>query len=123
MNIFFPKFSQMLKVNQLEKKQTVLPKYQNGPLSNLKIKENVSKSLLKETKRDPRQKDVANKVKDKTVPPTVGPRDSQINLKVPSVPENRQSAAPKRKKDSGESNGVPAIKTKKTVVENRKPTE
>lgn len=112
----------MLKVNQLEKKQAVLPKYQNGPLPNIKVKENMSKSLSKKTKTDPRQKDVGNQV-DKTVPRTVGPRDSQMNLKVLSVPENRHSAAPKRKKDSGESNGVPAVKMKKTVVENRKPTE
>lgn len=83
----------------------------------------MSKNLVKKTKSDPRQKDVGNKVKDKRVPPTVGPRDSPMNLEVPNVPENRRSAAPKRKKDSGEAKGVPAVKMKKTVVENRKPTE
>lgn len=113
----------MLKFNQLEKKQPVLPKCQNGPLPNIQVKENVSKSLSKKTKPDPRQKEVGNKVKDKTVPSTVGPRDSPMGLKVPSGPENRLSAAPKRKKDSGESKGVPAVKLKKTVVENRKLTE
>lgn len=113
----------MLKVNQLEKKETVLPKYQNGPHPNIKVKEIVSKGFSTKTKTDPRQKDVGNKVKDKMVPPTVGSKDSHMNLKGPSVPENRHSAALKRKKDSGESNGVPAVKMKKTVVENRKPTE
>lgn len=113
----------MLKVNQLKKKETVLPKYQNGPLPNIKVKEIVSKSFSKKTKTDPRHKDVGNKVKDKTVLPTVGSKDSQMNLKVPSATENRHSAAPKRKKDRRESNDVPAVKMKKTVVENRKPTE
>lgn len=115
-------FPQILKVNQHEKTQSVLPKYQNGPLPNLKVNETVSKSLSKKTKTDPRQ-NVGNKVKDKTLLPTVGPRDSHRNLKVPSVPENMHSAAHKRKKDSGESIGAPAGKMKKTVVENRKPTE
>lgn len=113
----------MLKVNQLEKKQTVLPKYPNGQLPNIKRKENMCKSLSKKTVTAPRQKDVGNKVKGKTAPPTGGPRNSQVNSQVPGVPENRHSAAPKRKKDSGESSGGPAGKMKKTVVENRKPTE
>lgn len=113
----------MLKVNQPEKKQTFLPKYQNGPPPNIKVKEDVSKSLLKNSRTDPGQKDVGNKVKDKKVPPDVGPRDSRMNLKVLGVPENKHSAAPKRKKDSGQSNGVAAKKMKKTVVENRTPTE
>uniref|UniRef100_H3CK19 RNA exonuclease 4 n=1 Tax=Tetraodon nigroviridis TaxID=99883 RepID=H3CK19_TETNG len=103
---------EMLKVNQPEKKQTFLPKYQNGPPPN-----------IKNSRTDPGQKDVGNKVKDKKVPPDVGPRDSRMNLKVLGVPENKHSAAPKRKKDSGQSNGVAAKKMKKTVVENRTPTE
>lgn len=122
-DIFFLKFPQMLKVNQLQKQQSVLSKDQNGSHSNVKVKENVSKSLSKETRRDPRQKVAGNEVKDKTVSPTVGPRDSKTNLKIPNVSEKRHSAALKRKKDSGESSSVSAAKKKKTVVENRKLTE
>ena len=97
-----------------------MPKYENGPLP--KVKEDVSKIRSKKSKTDPKQKDVGNKVKDKTVPPNVGHSDSQMNIKVPSVPENH-SVAPKRKKANGESNSVTAVKMKKTAVENRKPTE
>lgn len=109
----------MLKVSQVEKKQPVPPKYQNGTKKG--AKENSSKNFSKDTV-SPRQTDTGKKVKDKTVPIGVGPKDSQMDLKVPCVSETRQSAAPKRKKDSGKSNSEQAAK-KKAVVEDRKPTE
>lgn len=105
----------MLKVNQLEQKQ---PKHQNGTLQKQEPKENSSKSLSKNTVL-PRPTDGGKKVKVKSVPASVSPKVSQINLK---VSEARQSAAPKRKKDSGKSNSKQAAK-KSSVVEDRKPTE
>lgn len=113
----------MLKVNKVEKNETVLPKYQNGSHPNIKVTETLSKKLSTKTKIDPRQKGTGNKVKDKTVPPTVGPRDSQRNPGVPNVSEKRHFAAPKRKMDSRAPNTVPAFKMKKTVAANKTPTE
>lgn len=113
----------MLKIHHSEKKQPVLPKYQNGSLPIIKVKKDASKSLSKSTKTDPAQKGAGNKGKDKTVFSTVGARDAQTNLKVTNVSEKRHSAVPKRKKDTGESNCEPKVKAKKTVVENQKPTE
>lgn len=115
--MFFPKFPQMLKVHQVEKKQTV----QNGSVPVIKVKEDASKSIPKKTKTDLKQKGAGTQVKCKTVSSTGGPRDS--HLKVPNVTEKRHSAFPKKKRHSGESSCEPKFKMKKTVVENEKLTE
>ncbi|KAI4807997.1 hypothetical protein KUCAC02_027761 [Chaenocephalus aceratus] len=53
------------------------------------------------------------------------PMDSKLNSKGPAVSEVKQSAAPKRKKDSGKMNGEQPAKKKKMekMVEETKPTE
>lgn len=112
----------MLKANQQEKKQPVQPKHQNGSLQNKGAKESSSEFSTKNVKTDPRQADAGKQVKGKKVPSDVVPKDSQMNLKAPCVSEKTQSAAPKRKRDRGKSNGEQEAK-KKTVVGERKPTE
>lgn len=120
-DMFFPKFPQILKVHEVEKKQTVLPKHHNGSLPVVKVKEDGSKSLSKKTKTDLTKKGAVTQVKGKTVPPTGGPRDS--HSKVPNASEKRHSTVPKKRRHSGESNYEPKFKTKKMVVENQKLTE
>lgn len=119
--MMFPKFLQMLKVHQVEKKQTVLPKHHNGSLPVVKVKEHASKSLSKKTKTVLTQKGAGTQVKGKTVSSTGGSWDS--HSKVPNVSEKRHSAVPKKRRHSGESNYEPKFKMKKTVVENEKLTE
>lgn len=111
----------MLKVHQVEKKQTVLPKHHNGSLPVVKVKEHASKSLSKKTKTVLTQKGAGTQVKGKTVSSTGGSWDS--HSKVPNVSEKRHSAVPKKRRHSGESNYEPKFKMKKTVVENEKLTE
>lgn len=117
----FPKFPQMLKVHQVEKKQTVLPKHHNGSLPVVKVKEDASKSFSKKTKTVIAQKGAGTQVKGKTVSSTGGPRDT--HSKVPNASEKRHSAVPIKRRHSGESNYEPKFKMKKTVVENEKLTE
>ncbi|XP_042363837.1 RNA exonuclease 4 [Plectropomus leopardus] len=97
---------EMLKASQPEKKQPVVPIPQNGTQHKKEASsKNISKNILE---------DSGKKAKHKTVPNSV---DSQVNS------ETKQSAAPKRKKDSGKSNSEPATKKKKPVAEVTKPTE
>ncbi|TWW81361.1 RNA exonuclease 4 [Takifugu flavidus] len=112
---------EMLKVHQVEKKQTVLPKHHNGSLPVVKVKEDASKSLSKKTKTGLTQKGAGTQVKGKTVSPTGGPRDS--HSKVPNASDKRHSTVPKKRWHSGESNYEPKFKMKKTVVEKEKLTE
>ncbi|KAM9336462.1 RNA exonuclease 4 [Symphorus nematophorus] len=110
---------ELLKASQPEKKQPVTPKHQNGALQKKEAKENSSKYISKN-----RQTDTGKKVKHKAVPNSVVPKDSQVNVNIPGVSKTGQSAAPKRKKDSGELNSDQAAKKKKSfVVEETKPTE
>ncbi|KAM6964057.1 RNA exonuclease 4 [Tautogolabrus adspersus] len=113
---------EILKASQPEKKQPVTPK-QNGALQNKQAKHHFSKSVSKNN-LPPRQTDTQNKVKHKSVPSNAVSKDSEVTSEVPTVSETGQSAAPKRKKDSGKSNSEPAAKKKKkSVVEETKPTE
>lgn len=111
----------MLKASQPEKKQPVPPKHQNGILQRKGVKENSSKDFSKNTV-SVRQTDNGKKEKNKTVPSSAEPKDSQMHLKTPGVSEAKQSAASKRKKNAGKSNSEPPAK-KKPVVEDKKPTE
>ncbi|XP_037610801.1 RNA exonuclease 4 [Sebastes umbrosus] len=116
---------EMLKASQPEKKQQqpVTPKPQNGVLQKKEAKESSSK-IISKNNVSPGQTDTGKKVKHKTVPSSVVPKDSQVNSKVPAASETKQSAAaPKRKKDGGKSNSEQAAKKKKPVVEETKPTE
>lgn len=116
-------FPQMLKASQPEKKQQpVTPKPQNGTLQKKEAKEKSSKNIPKDNV-SPRQTDTGKKAKHKSVPNSALPKDAQVKSKGPAVSETKQSAAPKRKKDSGKSNGEQAAKKKKPVVEETKPTE
>ncbi|XP_076615132.1 RNA exonuclease 4 [Chaetodon auriga] len=113
---------EMLKANEPEKKQPVTPKHQNGAPQKKGAKENSSKNISRPSVGH-RETDAGKKVKHKTVPDSVVPRDSQVNLKAPGVSQTKQPAAPKRKKDSGKSNAKQAAKKKKSVAEETKPTE
>lgn len=114
-----PNFPQILKVSQPEKKQPVTAKHHSGAPQKKEAKEGPSKNASKNKAR-PTETNSGKQVKHKSVPNSVAPKDSQVNLK---VPETKQSAAPKRKKDSGKSVSQPAAKKKKPVVEERKTTE
>ncbi|XP_078135777.1 RNA exonuclease 4 [Sander vitreus] len=116
---------EVLKASQPEKKQPVTPKPPNGALQKQEAKEKSSKNISKNNVSPRRTMSLPdNKVKHKIVPPeSVAPKDSTVNSKVPALSETKPSAAPKRKKDSGKSNGEQAAKKKKPVVEERKPTE
>ena len=107
----------MLKASQPEKKQPVTPKPPNGAL--LK-KEKTTKNI---SKNNPGQKDTGKKEKQKAV--VVASKDSKVNSKGPAVSEVKQSAAPKRKKDSGKMNGEQPAKKKKMekMAEETKPTK
>lgn len=115
-------FPQMLKASPPEKKHPVTPKQQNGALQNKEVKANPSKNISKNNVC-PKKTDTGKKVVHKPVPGSVVPKDSQVKLKVPPVPETKQSAAPKRKKDSGKPSSEQPAKKKKAVVEEKKPTE
>ncbi|XP_039991341.1 RNA exonuclease 4 [Xiphias gladius] len=106
---------EMLKASQPEKKPPVKPKHQNGALQKKGAKEVSSKSISKNN-TSPRQTDTGKKVRHKTVSNSVAP-------KVPAVSQTRQSTAPKRKGNSGESHSEQAAKKKKSVVEETKPTD
>ncbi|XP_059180538.1 RNA exonuclease 4 [Centropristis striata] len=108
---------EILKASQPEKKPPVTPKSQNGALQKKEAKENTSKNISKNT-----PKDSGKKAKHKTAPNSI-PEDSKVNSAGPAVSETKQSAAPKRKKDSVKSNSEQAAKKKKLVVEEKKPTE
>ncbi|KAJ4940474.1 hypothetical protein JOQ06_026775 [Pogonophryne albipinna] len=111
---------EMLKASQPEKKQPVTPKPPNGALLKKETKEKTTKNI---SKNNPGQKDTGKKEKQKAV--VVAPKDSKVNSKGPAVSEVKQSAAPKRKKDSGKMNGEQPAKKKKMekMVEDTKPTE
>lgn len=111
----------MLKVHQVEKKQTVLPKHHNGSLPVIKVKEDASKGLSKKTKTGLTQKVAGTQVKGKTVSPTGGPRNSPSQ--VPNASEKRHSTVPKKRRHGGESNYESKFKMKKMVVEKEKLTE
>ena len=111
---------QLLKASQPEKKQPVTPKHQNGVLK--KTKKNLSKNIS-ENNAAPSQTDTEKKVKHRSAPNSVVPKEAGVNSKAPAASDTQQRAAPKRKKDSGKSNGEQAAKKKKSVVEERKPTE
>ncbi|XP_034415089.1 RNA exonuclease 4 [Cyclopterus lumpus] len=116
---------EMLKASQPEKKQPpVASRPPNGALQKLKkgAKENSTKNISKNNVC-PEQTGAVTKVKQKSVPNKVVPKDSQVNSKVPAVKETKQSAAPKRKRDSGKLNSEQAAKKKKPVVEKKEPTE
>ncbi|KAF1373953.1 hypothetical protein PFLUV_G00244260 [Perca fluviatilis] len=116
---------EVLKASQPEKQQPGTPKPPNGALQKQEAKEK-SKNISKNNVSPRRTMSLPdNKVKHKIVPPkkSVAPKDSPVNSEVPAVSETKPSAAPKRKKDSGKSNGEQAAKKKKPVVEERKPTE
>lgn len=150
-------FLQILKVSQPEKKQTATPN-QNGTVQKKGAKDNSSKntpenSSLKTTSKNnslkntpknnslkntpknnglPTEKDKGkegNEGKHKPVPGNSVSKDPVVTSKVPASSETGQSAAPKRKTDSGELNSQLAAKKKKkkekavAVVENTKPTE
>lgn len=114
---------EILKVSQPEKKQLVTPN-PNGTVQKKEAKDNSLKNALKNDVH-PTQKDKGKKGKHKTVPESVVSEDSAVTSKVPAVSERGQSAAPKRKTDSGKFNGESAAKKKKSVavVEETKPTE
>ncbi|XP_060885024.1 RNA exonuclease 4 [Labrus mixtus] len=112
---------EILKASQPEETQPVTPK-QNGALQNKQAKHNFSKSVSKNNV-PPRQTDAQKTVKHKSVPNNAVSKDTEVTSKVPAISETGQSAAPKRKKDSGKSNSEPAAKKKKSVVEETKPTE
>lgn len=112
----------MLKASQPEKKQPVTPKHPNGALHKKEARKNYSKNISKNG-AGPRQTDAGKEVKHKTVPNNVVPKDSRVTSKVPAVLETGQSTAPKRKGNSGKSNGEQAAKKIKSVVEKTKPTE
>lgn len=106
---------EMLKASPPEKrKQPVTPKQPNGALPKKEVKENSSKNIPKNNTKT----DTGKKVVRKPVPSSVAPKDAPVTLK---IPETKQSAAPKRKKDSGKSSGEQTAKKKK--VEETKPTE
>lgn len=115
-------FQEMLKASEPEKKQPVTPKHQHGAPQKKGAKENSSKNISRPSV-GPRETDAGKKVKHKTAPDSVVPRDSQVNLKAPGVSQTKQPAALKRKKDSGKSNAKQAAKKKKSVPEETKPTE
>lgn len=108
---------EILKVHQPEKKPVTL-KPENGALQKQEAKGNSSKNISKKILEDN-----GRKMKLKTVPKGVVPKDSQVNSKSQAVSETKQSAPPKRKKDDGKSNSEQAAKKKKAVVEEMKPTE
>ncbi|KAK1881019.1 RNA exonuclease 4 [Dissostichus eleginoides] len=99
---------EMLKASQPEKKQPVTPKPPNGALLKKETKEKTTKNI---SKNNPGQKDTGKKEKQKAV--VVAPKDSKVNSKGPAVSEVKQSAAPKRKKDSGKINSEQPAKKKK----------
>ncbi|XP_029312385.1 RNA exonuclease 4 isoform X2 [Cottoperca gobio] len=122
---------EMLKASQPEKKQPIAPKPLNGALQEKEAKEKKSKNMSKNNVC-PGQTDTGKKVKHKTSPKSVVPKDAPVNSKVPAVSETKPSAALKRKKDSGKSNDEQAAKKKKKkeekkkekpVDEEKKPTE
>ncbi|KAF3853512.1 hypothetical protein F7725_014200 [Dissostichus mawsoni] len=111
---------EMLKASQPEKKQPVTPKPPNGALLKKETKEKTTKNI---SKNNPGQKNTGKKEKQKAV--VVAPKDSKVNSKGPAVSEVKQSAAPKRKKDSGKMNSEQPAKKKKMekMVEETKPTK
>ncbi|KAM6898057.1 RNA exonuclease 4 [Lycodopsis pacificus] len=114
---------EMLKASQPEKKQPVTPQPQNAALPNQGAKKKNSTKNISKNNVCPKETDAGTKVKHKPVPKRVAPEDSRVNSKVPAVKETKQSAALKRKKDTGKSNSEQAAKKQKHVVEEKKPTE
>lgn len=112
----------MLKASQPEEKQPVTQKHQDGAVQKKEAREKYCKNISKNNDRH-RQTHSVKELKHKNISNCVVPKDSQVNLKLPAVSEAKQASAPLRKRDGGKSNGKQEAKRKKSVVEEKKPTE
>lgn len=105
------RLQEILKASQPETKPSIVPKHQNGVLPK-KNGENNKKNSKDSDRPSLKEK----KGKLRTVP-------KETPLKVPGGSETKKPTAPKRKHDDAKLNAREAGKKKKSVPEERKPTE